>query len=526
MKRPTKAAEDPDETAPLISAPVASTDNDEMEKGKPVVVSSSSKDSTLSKSLDDEEADDAWMLNVWALPNLAIPLSYFCVGFALNFMSTPLTYYMVHELDATPAQQNVIRTVQALPWSFKLLYGFLSDCYPIMGMRRKPYFGAGWLLYILCNLVLAYLGQPNVEWLTGLLFVGTVGYMMADVMTDAIVVERSKHEDESKRGSIQAQGYIIRFVGSILGSGMGALLYNKDHWGWGLTIPQVFSLNAFVPLIILMPVLPLLKETCENTVPRPIVEQCIEIWTAVQKRNIWEPMIFIYLYNVFQIPNAAWSSFLIDGIHMSDFQLGLISISGSVFSWVGLVVYKKFFFRSNWRAIYLWTTIFTMFFSILQLLLIFRINRKFGLGDLAFALGDDAAAEFIGAIQFLPMVIMYIGLCPEGVEGTTYAMLTTMSNVASATAFDIGTLMTKIWDVSNAAMERHDYAGMWKLTLLTSVLQILPMVLIKLIPGSPAEQKLLQQSNESWFWGGFVFLAVLFFSLSWTVVEAIYEIYV
>lgn len=51
---------------------------------------------------------------------------------------------------------------------------------------------------------------------------------------------------------------------------------------------------------------------------------------------------------------------------------------------------------------------------------------RFGVGDLAFALGDDALGEFVMAIQFLPVCQMYITMCPEGTEGTTYAILTTL----------------------------------------------------------------------------------------------------
>jgi BT1 family len=51
---------------------------------------------------------------------------------------------------------------------------------------------------------------------------------------------------------------------------------------------------------------------------------------------------------------------------------------------------------------------------------------RWGIGDLTFALGDDALAEFVMAVQFLPVCQMYISMCPEGTEGTTYAILTTL----------------------------------------------------------------------------------------------------
>ena len=43
--------------------------------------------------------------------------------------------------------------------------------------------------------------------------VSSMGFMLADVTTDAILVERSKHEPRETRGSMQAIGYSTRFIG-------------------------------------------------------------------------------------------------------------------------------------------------------------------------------------------------------------------------------------------------------------------------------------------------------------------------
>lgn len=40
-----------------------------------------------------------------------------------------------------------------LPWSFKILNGLLTDCVPVFGMRRKPYFVIGWCIYVAAGLV-------------------------------------------------------------------------------------------------------------------------------------------------------------------------------------------------------------------------------------------------------------------------------------------------------------------------------------------------------------------------------------
>ena len=62
---------------------------------------------------------------------------------------------------ASPAQQSILMTLAALPWSFKLVYGFISDNFPIRGMRRKPYFVMGWLVYVLTNLYIASTEEPR-----------------------------------------------------------------------------------------------------------------------------------------------------------------------------------------------------------------------------------------------------------------------------------------------------------------------------------------------------------------------------
>lgn len=63
--------------------------------------------------------------------------------------------------------------------------------------------------------------------------------------------------------------------------------------------------------------------------------------------------------------------------------------------------------------------------------------------------------------------------------------------------------MTLIWDTSNEAIEEGDYAGIAKLTILTSILQFLPIFLVYLLPNTKEEQKKLRDDGETYYWGGF-----------------------
>ncbi|CAM9292061.1 unnamed protein product [Choristocarpus tenellus] len=466
------------------------------------------------------------LLNIYSLPSLAILMSYFCVGVVLQLLSTPVAYYLIDNLGASSGVYTTYYVLTTLPWSFKVLYGLLSDCVPLWGLKRKPYFVIGWLIHILANLCLALVGTPGVQLTIALSFFSACGYLLSDVMTDAIVVERTKLEKGRQLGNIQASGYIARFVGSALGATAGAVLYDDSSWGWGLSISQLFWMNGLIPLFAVLPFTPFLYEERRPS-GDPLKKHLLEIWTLSKKLAVWRPMAFVYIYNAMLIPNAAWTNYLVETLSFSEFEIGVINIGAQVFSWMGLVMYKWCMTNMNWRDVYILTTIVGAIFSTTQLMLLFRINKSLGIPDVVFATGDEGAVDFAIALQFLPLTRMYAVMCPMGTEGTSYALLTTVSNLAEGVAYSIGDMLTELggsWNVSNSVLIAGDISGMWRLTLLTSLIQVVPLGLIKLLPSSMQQQKAWQESSDSNKWGGSIFLAVTMGSILFTLGQGIWEL--
>ena len=120
------------------------------------------------------------------------------------------------ELNAEPQVQTTISILATLPWSFKLIFGFLSDVVPINGQHRKPYLTLGALIYSVSYIYYALVAEQNVLTLAMATFVGTMGMIMMDVMADTMCVERSRFEPEEIRGQMQSSYYSIRFGGSLL----------------------------------------------------------------------------------------------------------------------------------------------------------------------------------------------------------------------------------------------------------------------------------------------------------------------
>lgn len=257
-----------------------------------------------------------------------------------------------------------------------------------------------------------------------------------------------------------------------------------------------------------------------------ISEQLYEIWMTVQLKSVWRPMAFVFVFNLFQVPNVAWQSYLQLSLNFPSWVLGMTVLLGSFMTFAGVLAYKFFFFKSSWRNIYIWTVMLTAFFSMTQLLLIFQINNKYlHLHNYLFSIGGDVITAYISGIQFLPLCIMYMRLCPDGAEGASYAMLTTFGNIALVCACNLGNILAGVWDVSNDAMRRHDVSGLWKLNLLSSCLSVLPLTLLFLLPKNVEEQDKLSKSKERSKLGGICFLTVLIGSLLWTTLTAVYRVF-
>ena len=183
-----------------------------------------------------DEGKGSWLADLFALPNWGLLSSYFNVGVALNFLATPVSYYLVETLNSSSAIVNTYSAATYLPWCLKIFFGLQSDLVPLFGMHRRSYYAIGWIVFVVSNIWLMLMGTPSAMAVIMLSFVQTMGALLSDTVADAIVLECSKFESAADKGRLRTHGYLVRQVGSTLGSLMGALLYNGKRtgggWGW------------------------------------------------------------------------------------------------------------------------------------------------------------------------------------------------------------------------------------------------------------------------------------------------------
>ena len=135
---------------------------------------------------------------------------YFIQG-ALGISAIAMPVYF-RRLGWSIADITIVSSLISLPWIFKILYGFLSDSFPLASYRRKSYLFFFLTCSILgwCSLSFFGLDQKSIVFA---LWIANLGFAGTDVITDGLIVENS--EGEWSR-IYQSLAWGARSLGSVL----------------------------------------------------------------------------------------------------------------------------------------------------------------------------------------------------------------------------------------------------------------------------------------------------------------------
>lgn len=157
---------------------------------------------------------------------LTLLLFYFTQGFPIGIFFYAVPSWMTAN-GASTAQVGSVVAVAALPWSLKLVNGFLIDRYTFlpMGRRRSWIIGAQALIVaiLLTGAVIAPT-QSDVFMLSALGFIANMAVTFQDVGIDSLAVDIMAEDERAKAGGIMFGAQILGIsAATALG---GALLQN------------------------------------------------------------------------------------------------------------------------------------------------------------------------------------------------------------------------------------------------------------------------------------------------------------
>ena len=401
----------------------------------------------------------------------ALFLFYFLLGLCFQFPSVAMRFWMIDTVGVTPAQMAAIFGVTAIPWCLKPLYGFISDSYPLFGLRRRPYMILG--AYISCVSWIILPFCPHEEFLlTFVMTCSSFGLCFADVMADSLLVEAARDETDEERGTVQSWSWLMRFAGGLVASLLGSVAYDV------LGATQVFLLNSMFPVVIactacfIPDVGTVVKYDFKSTSKR--------LMSAIRQPMIYKPALFIFLLSVTPGYGDALTFFYQRELKFTPDEFGALDVMGYIVAMTGAYIYKRWLRHISFVKIFTVALILSFVLENTLFILVFHLNRKMGIPDYVFAAIERIVITLVGEFVTMPMVVLGARVCPIGVEGTLYALLMSISNIGGVVSSEWGSLLTNMFGVTSV-----DFSALWKLMLVCHLIDLIPILSVRLLLKTP-----------------------------------------
>ncbi|KAJ8555032.1 hypothetical protein ON010_g9449 [Phytophthora cinnamomi] len=509
---------------------------------------------------DDEDGTQAGMpLRSGDVPDLyhwryiGLLVQYAVVGVLYGGLPRTVYPFLNNYLHLNGYQTLSARVLLSLPWSFKVVIGVASDCFPIFHSRRRAYMVLGWLVCSAMLLILVFVNQEppfymdptlrgkdlsgmahsqlggRVNWgapSSGSLYIvlmmlASLGYMIADVASDGLVVEFAQREPESIRGNIQSTVYLVRSVAMILSALLVGFGLNGEDYGgsfsWSFSMSHLMLIFSLLSLVAIPAALWLIQEPPLGGDAPSFSAYMSGLWALVQN----SAMVQVLAYRFF---SGIFDGFTITASDpIQRYWARVRPLNESLFSVLGLVVFSVALYMTkriglgwNWRLVVAWTTVSAIVLdAIVGMLTIWDVVRSQW-----FWLGTPILEELPQAMNFLVSTFVVVELAELGNEAAVYGLLTTVSNLSSPFASCISKNVNALFDVGVTDIIRDSTHVRWQVTwtfVIAYIMKLLSLAWLPLLPRQKRETQELKRQARSWFWGGVATVAIFSFALVWSV---------
>ncbi len=444
------------------------------------------------------------LLGSLRLAYLPILVTYFCFG-ANGITTIALLYFQKEALAITPAEAAAIAFWVALPWSTKMVAGVASDVYPIFGSRRVSYLLLGALLSFAGYAWLATAAPTKTTYLAAMVVIA-VGFMVQDVVADALSVEVARSEEEMKQ--IQALGRMALLAGTIsvgyLSGWLVGALGARQVFAIALVLPVLVGLAAgFVPrvpsrgaapadeanplgagkarLVILVGLGYAALGVVLEALSVPFGQEIILVVSGTViamllgrigiSRGVAVAAFAIFCFRAVPGAGQGFNYWAIDHLGFDQEFLGVLAQVSSVFSLVGLIVFRKPITRRPVSFTLFWVTLAGAVLYLPTIGLFYGVYDWFGLSPRAFAFIDTTISAPLGQLSMVPMLALIARTAPRGAEATMFAIMASLMNLALS-ASELGTrYLNTFFGVTPAS-----YSGLGHLLITVGVIGLLPLL--------------------------------------------------
>eukprot|EP01029_Cantina_marsupialis_P030635 TRINITY_DN8356_c0_g2_i2.p1 TRINITY_DN8356_c0_g2~~TRINITY_DN8356_c0_g2_i2.p1 ORF type:complete len:508 (-),score=82.87 TRINITY_DN8356_c0_g2_i2:624-2147(-) len=400
---------------------------------------------------------------------IQIVLLYILSSFPMGFPAASLAKWLYK--NGTPAQVNAYYGVCFLPWSYKVVFGVISDIFPVFKLRRKPYM----FIYSL----LAAIGQ-----LYFALYAKTIGHAMvigflvncglagAEMLFDSLVVEMVKQND-ARASVLQSACMQYRSVGTIISNVCSlVLLHYKVSEQWFIGLTALFPLaSAFV--VLTYKELPAPKISAKQ-----VGNTLLTFFKSLFSKNQPLIIVFLFLFSIALMPTTLELMYNYEfSLNFSTFTVQALMFISSGGSFLGAWLFKKFSSKQKLWKTFLYTATFSSFSGLTQIILSEKYYKNIGIPASWFGAVDGGIISTFRTMAFMPVIVLACSAAPAGIEATAYAALMSSTDIASSLQDFLGGFL-----INQFGIKAGHWGNLWKYIVLCNILAPLPLLLLFVKP--------------------------------------------
>jgi hypothetical protein len=451
-------------------------------------------------------------LGGFRLAYLPVLITYLCYG-ASSVTAVGLLYFEKDTLGLTPAEAAGIAFWLGLPWSMKMVVGVASDVYPIAGSRRGAYLIIGALCSLAGYAALATTVHTKPAYLAAAVLV-TVGYMIQDVVADALSVEVAENDEEI--GQIQTLGRIVLLAGGIsvgyLSGLLAAWLGPRGTFACAMVLPIIVAVSAaFIPrrpqaaadrssslresgplgggrarLVLLVGLGYAAFGVALQLAGVPYAEEIVLVVSAALlsflltrmgvTRSVAVAALVIFIFRATPDVGQGYSYWAIDRLGFDQRFLGLLAQVSSVLSLAGLLVFRKTIVRRPVSFTLLWVIIAGTILYLPNIGLFYGLHDWLGISARSLAFIDTTISAPLNQLTMVPMLVLIAKTAPAGGEATMFAIMASLMNLALSAS----QLFTQYLNTA-FAVTQHDYSNLGRLMVTVGIVGLVPLLALPLL---------------------------------------------
>ncbi|XP_026660600.1 probable folate-biopterin transporter 2 isoform X2 [Phoenix dactylifera] len=343
------------------------------------------------------------------------------------------------------------------------------------------------LLGVISMLMLSLHQKLHVVFALLAMTAGSAGVAIADVTIDACVAQNSKNHP-ALAADMQSLCGLSSSSGRLLGFSISGLLVHA------IGSQGVFGLMG-IPFALVFSVGIVLKETHTPNFPyKQVYQKFLQasqtMWTTLRCPDVWRPCLYMYMsfslsLNIHE-GMFYWYTDSTSGPSFSQGAIGFIFAAGSVGSLLGVLLYQNVLKDHPFRGLLFWSQLLSSLSGMMDLILVLRLNQKFGMPDYFFVVIDECVSQMVGRLKWMPLLVLSSKLCPQGIEGTFFALLMSMDNAGLLTSSWGGGLLLHMLKVT-----RVEFGNLWAAILIRNIMRALPLALLFLVPNADPNSTIL-----------------------------------